>query len=187
MQFISSDKIHSSKRSGDNKEDCQPACQSPLDPVHCMCSRLVSTSEIEARIVHTFVLLMTLCPCWFNLRLPVASEITLRLWWTSWSFRVLQQQQSRTLKTMEDATHSVIDECFEKSKVRLVDGGQDRTQQPNKRKTTDQARAGSHEATYQTLRCPCVLSQPTQATRSAARALKPCLSNSDGPAKTSQL
>ena len=35
--------------------------------------------------------------------------------------RVLQQQQSRTLKTMEDATHSVIDECFEKSKVRLIE------------------------------------------------------------------
>ena len=33
MQFISSDKIHPSKSSGDRKEDYQPACQSP-DPRH---------------------------------------------------------------------------------------------------------------------------------------------------------
>ena len=49
----------------------------------------------------------------FNLRSPVASEITLRLWWT----RKKEQKRIR----WSNGAHSVIDECFEKSKVRLVE------------------------------------------------------------------
>ena len=91
-------------------------CLCPIGPHFHSCSnKLGFTRGIDGLVAPS----LAACDR-FNLRSPVASEITLRLWWTSWSIRVLQQQ-SRTLKTMEDGAHSVVDECFEKSKVRLVE------------------------------------------------------------------
>ena len=53
MQFISSDMIHPSKSSGDNKKDCQPACQSPGGAVKRIRIKKDGHCQFRAVAVHT--------------------------------------------------------------------------------------------------------------------------------------